>query len=129
MAIDTYFERISRIDRLIRLKATGTPADLAQILEISESGLYRYIGYMRLMGAPIIFCKSRISYVYEDNGKFQMGFVATPINDNELSRTFGGLIFPKKINYFSCSQNMRVGGLTFIPNNDQKIYHEEYLVK
>ena len=129
MAIDTYFERISRIDRLIRLKATGTPADLAQRLEISESGLYRYIGYMRLMGAPIIFCKSRNSYVYEDNGKFQMGFVATSINEKELITTYGGKIFPKRINFFSNSQNMRVGGLIFIPNNDQKIYHEEYLAK
>ena len=117
MAIDTYFERISRIDRLIRLKATGSPADLAQRLEISESGLYRYIGYMQLMGAPIIFCKSRNSYVYEDNGKFQMGFVTTPINNNELSTTFGGLIFPGKMNFFSCSQNMRVDELIFIPNN------------
>ena len=117
MAIDTYFERISRIDRLIRLKATGSPANLAQRLEISESGLYRYIGYMRIMGAPIIFCKYRNSYVYENNGKFQMGFVATPINDIEQSRIFGGLIFPKKINYFSCSQNMRVDELIFIPNN------------
>jgi hypothetical protein len=38
MAINTYFEKISRIDRLIRLKATGSPAVLAQRLEISESG-------------------------------------------------------------------------------------------
>ena len=129
MAIDTYFERISRIDRLIRMKATGTPANLALRLEISESGLYRYIGYMRLMGAPIIFCKYRNSYIYEDNGKFQMGFVATPINDNELSRTFGGLIFPKEINYFFCSQNMRVNGFIFMPNNNQKNLHEEYLAK
>ena len=119
MAIDTYFERISRIDKLIRLKATGSPANLALKLEISKSGLYRYIGYMRIMGAPILFCKYRNSYVYKDNGKFQMGFVATPINDNELSRTFGGLILPKIMNYFSCSQNMRVDGLIFTPNNDQ----------
>jgi len=52
MAIETYFERISRIDRLIRLKATGSPSDLAQRLQISESGLYRYIGYMHLQLIP-----------------------------------------------------------------------------
>ena len=88
MAIDTYFEKISRIDRLIRLKATGSPADLAQRLKISESGLYRYIGYMRLMGAPIIFCKSRNSYVYTDNGKFQVGFMVTPIKQDKFTNTF-----------------------------------------
>jgi predicted DNA-binding transcriptional regulator YafY len=88
MAIDTYFERIFRIDRLIRLKATGSPADLAQRLEISESGLYRYISYMRLMGAPIIFCKYRNSYMYEDNGKFQIGFMVTPIKQDEFTNTF-----------------------------------------
>jgi len=89
MAIDTYFEKISRIDRLIRLKATGSPADLAQRLKISESGLYRYIGYMRLMGAPIIFCKIRNSYAYEDNGKFQVGFIITPIKQDKFTNTFG----------------------------------------
>lgn len=88
MAIDTYFEKISRIDRLIRLKATGSPADLAQRLEISESGLYRYIGYMRLMSAPIVFCKSLNSYVYVSNGKFQVGFMDTPIKPNKFTNTF-----------------------------------------
>ena len=88
MSIDTYFERIFRIDRLIRLKATGSPADLAQRLEISESGLYRYIGYMRLMGAPIIFCKYRNSYMYEDNGKFQVGFMVTTIKKDKFTNTF-----------------------------------------
>lgn len=84
MAIETYFERISRIDRLIRLKATGSPSDLAQRLEISESGLYRYIGYMRLMGAPILFCKYCNSYMYKDNGIFQVGFMVTQLNRMNL---------------------------------------------
>ena len=89
MAIEIYFERISRIDRLIRLKATGSPANLALRLEISESGLYRYIGYMRLMGAPIIFSKSCNSYVYADNGKFQVGFINILIKQDKSTNTPG----------------------------------------
>lgn len=85
MSIETYFERISRIDRLIRLKATGSPADLARRLEISESALYRYLSYMRLMGAPIAFSRSSNSYIYEDNGKFQVGFVLNPVNTEKYT--------------------------------------------
>ena len=107
MALTTYFERIARIDQLIRLKATGSPRALAERLEISESGIYRYIGYMRNLGAPIVFCKSRNSYIYEDMGRFQMGFVVKPMNDYELTDTFGGM--EKKLTFFFMLSEYRSG--------------------
>jgi len=109
MALTTYFERITRIDQLIRLKATGSPRALAERLEISESGIYRYISYMRNMGAPIVFCRSRNSYIYEDMGRFQVGFVVKPMNDYELTDTFGGK--EKKCYFFFVLSEYRSGGI------------------
>ena len=60
MNIDKYFERIERIDRLIRLKATGSPKEFAKKLGISESSLYEYLRYLKDKGGPIEFDKEDI---------------------------------------------------------------------
>ena len=57
-------DRLKRLDRLIRLKATGTPAQLATRLAISERTIFNEIDTLRAMGAPIVFCKIRQSYCY-----------------------------------------------------------------
>ncbi len=57
-------ERLKRLDQLIRLKATGTPAQLASRLHISERTVYKEIDTLRLLGAPVEFCKVRNSYCY-----------------------------------------------------------------
>jgi predicted DNA-binding transcriptional regulator YafY len=74
MPIIKYVERVQRMDQLIRRKSTGTPKELAAKLELSERSLYELINQMKDLGAPIIFSKSRNSYVYTSQGKFDFGF-------------------------------------------------------
>ncbi len=69
-------ERLKRIDQLIRIKGTGTPAQLAQRLGFSERTVYDYLNMMKDMGAPIKYCNFRQSYYYEQDGNFQIGFYA-----------------------------------------------------
>lgn len=69
------FNRLERIDYLIRSKSTGTPDELARRLEISERTLYAFIHEMRAMGAPIGYSKARRSYYYLKEGKFGFGFM------------------------------------------------------
>jgi len=69
-----YFDRLQNIDRLIRIKATGTPHQFAQRLDISERLLYKYLSTMKELGAPIIYCKNRQSYYYESEGHFDFQF-------------------------------------------------------
>ena len=57
---------VKRLDALIRRKATGTPTQLAQRLEISRASLYRYIDDLKGLGAPIAYCYHRRSYLYEE---------------------------------------------------------------
>ena len=74
MNIERYFERIKRIDDLIRRKSTGNPKELAYKLGVGERTIYEYINLMKVYDAPIYFCKTRNSYCYEYAVKFNLKF-------------------------------------------------------
>jgi len=74
MGFSKYIENIERIDQLIRLKATGTPNELAQKLKISKRWVYEYIAEMKALNAPIIYDKVRKSFIYHSEGCFDMHF-------------------------------------------------------
>jgi predicted DNA-binding transcriptional regulator YafY len=67
-------ERLQRLDRLIRLKATGTPSELAYRLNVSERTVYNQIDTLRALGAPVSFCKSKQSYFYLYDVEIHLGF-------------------------------------------------------
>jgi biotin operon repressor len=68
------FKRIERLDRLIRIKATGTPDQLADKLGMSRRSVFDYINLMKENGAPIKFCAYRQSYYYDEEGAFTILF-------------------------------------------------------
>ena len=70
------FDRLTRIDYLIRIKGTGTPAQLAERLNVSERTIYDYISFMKSLGCPIKFDSYRESYFYEEEGSFIIAFHA-----------------------------------------------------
>lgn len=57
---------LDRLDRLIRIKGTGTPGQLAARLEICERHLYRLIGQLRDTGLPIGYDKNKHTYYYKE---------------------------------------------------------------
>lgn len=67
-------ERLERIDRLIRIKGTGSPAELAARLKMSERNVYQYLNLMRDLGAPIKFDPYRETYYYSEEGQFIVCF-------------------------------------------------------
>ncbi len=68
------FDRLVRIDHIIQLKATGSPADLGIKIGLSERSIYEYIRLMKSFGAPIAFSRARNSYIYLTEGNFKIGF-------------------------------------------------------
>lgn len=70
------FDRIKRIDHLIRIKGTGTPVQLADKLGLSERSVYEYINLMKDFGAPIKFDAYRETYYYETEGHFFVSFIS-----------------------------------------------------
>ncbi|KAA2239729.1 HTH domain-containing protein [Chitinophaga agrisoli] len=66
--------RLQRIDYLIQIKGTGTPAQLAQKLGMSKRSIFDYLNLMKEFGAPIKFCNFRQSYYYDEDGSFKITF-------------------------------------------------------
>jgi len=67
-------EVIEQIDQLVRLQATGSPESFATRLGISKTKLYRVIGIMKTLNAPIEYNYNLESFVYEESVAFSFGF-------------------------------------------------------
>ena len=59
-----FINRLTTIDQLIRLQATGSPEKLAEKLEITERQVYKYLDNLRELGADIKFDRLKNSYIY-----------------------------------------------------------------
>jgi predicted DNA-binding transcriptional regulator YafY len=67
--------RLIRLDHLINHKSTGTPADCAMKIGISERSLYDYLKILKDMGAPVRFSRGRRTYYYAEGGHFHISFL------------------------------------------------------
>jgi predicted DNA-binding transcriptional regulator YafY len=72
MCLIKYIERLQRIDKLIVMKATGTPEEFAEKLGIKRSTLFQSLQEMRDMGVDIRYSWSRQSYYYGDDRRFKI---------------------------------------------------------
>lgn len=88
MNLTKYLERFDRLHCMIDKKATGSPAELAEKLDLSKRAVFEYIRVMREMGAPIAFCHIRRTYYYERSVRFNMGFLE--LNNEEIRSIEGG---------------------------------------
>jgi predicted DNA-binding transcriptional regulator YafY len=59
-------QQLERVDCLIRRRATGKPAALAQRLSVSERTIFNLLEDLRDFGAPVRYCKDSQSYYYTD---------------------------------------------------------------
>jgi hypothetical protein len=68
-------QRLTYLDRLIKMKATGTPKELAKKLGITERAWYKYRDELvNDLELPINYCPFTRSYVYTEDGHFEIGF-------------------------------------------------------
>jgi transcriptional antiterminator len=88
MSVYKFAEVLKYIDSLVKRKATGTPKELANRLNVSESTVYNHINLMKSLDAPIRYCNNRRSYVYDLEGTFNFGFV--PLSTQEEKSLLGG---------------------------------------
>ena len=64
LSVVSYIERINRMYRLIRTESTGSRAELAGRMRVSERTVSNYLEELRLMGADIRFSKTRNTYYF-----------------------------------------------------------------
>jgi len=80
MSLIEQLKQIERIDNLVRKKATGTPKELSNRINVSERQVYNIINLMKDMGAPIFFCTYNRSYCYKKDVIFKFGFLTESRN-------------------------------------------------
>ncbi|MFZ5941191.1 MAG: HTH domain-containing protein [Bacteroidota bacterium] len=74
MSIKEKLRILARMDKLIRLQATGPPEAFASSLGISLRTLYNYIDLIREIGAPVNYSRSSGSFEYTRTGELFIGF-------------------------------------------------------
>lgn len=80
-----YLHALKKIDVLIQLQSTGTPAELAKKLNVSIRSLHNYIKFLRTeYKAPIQYDRKHKSYYYKEVGSLELGWrkMATHKGDN-----------------------------------------------
>jgi len=97
--------KLDRLDYLIRRAATGTPEELAKRLEMSRSSLFELITFLKEdMRAPIVYIRSRPSYVYSYTPQFYLGFERERMNAADMADTYGGGEDNEIKNNFECER-------------------------
>jgi len=72
-------QRLTYIDKLIKQKATGTPKEFAEKLGVTERAWYKYRDELvNDLNLPINYCPFTRSYVYTEEGHFEIGFRKIP---------------------------------------------------
>ena len=74
--------RIAKADRLIRTRATGCPETFAEKLELSRSGLFKFVKKLKEdLEFPIEYDPVAQTYYYSKSGKFVFGFKFNDISE------------------------------------------------
>ena len=90
-------QRLTHIDRLIRLKATGSPKELAKKLCITERAWYKFRDELiNDLHLPIAYCPHSRSYIYTEAGSFEIGFRKLP--KDETANLNGGRSYKLSVN-------------------------------
>ena len=85
-----YLDRIERLHLLIKRKATGTPKELANRLQVSEASVYEYIKTLKEMGAPVAYDIYRKSYVYDKPCSLSLRYNVQTLEEDEISYAQAG---------------------------------------
>lgn len=89
-----YLDRIERLHLLIKRKATGTPKELANRLEVSEASVYEYIKTLKEMGAPVAYDIYRKSYVYDRPCSLSLRYNVEVLEEDEIKYAQAGCRHP-----------------------------------
>ncbi|MEO1514740.1 MAG: HTH domain-containing protein [Bacteroidota bacterium] len=92
-----FLEQIRRLERvhdLIRRKATGSPQQLANRLDVSIRTVYEIISTMKSLGGPIYYCHNRQSYCYEYPIRFHCDVL---FEDRPMGRTSGTIFLKTQV--------------------------------
>lgn len=89
MTIFERFNRIHKMNRMIKTGRTGTPAEFATSLNISQSHLFRCITELQSFGLSIRYSRDLRSYFYSDDKELDASYSLRLISD-KMSKSISG---------------------------------------
>lgn len=101
MSLQKYIQRVQFIDKLIRKKATGNANVLAKKLNLSKSGVEKFIQEMKEVGFPITYCRKRKTYMYQHEGRMVEKLFFEEMEDVEMKKVNGGKSIINSLQLFS----------------------------
>lgn len=77
-------ERINRLHELIKHRRTGTPAQLAQRLNLSTSMVYKLIDELKLRDVPIVYSRQLGTYYYSRSFQMKISIDFKTLTEEEM---------------------------------------------
>lgn len=69
-----HFDRVKKMNRLIKSGSTGTPDEFARKIGICTSHLYRYLFEMQQFGMEIGYSRSMRTYYYKNDDELEINY-------------------------------------------------------
>ena len=88
-------ERLQQLHNLIANENSGTPTELAVLLQISERSIHLLINQLKDYNAMICYSRSRKTYYYSEDFELCVYISITVLSNNETTHIFGGSYFLK----------------------------------
>ena len=85
-------ERLGKIDKLIRIKRTGTPDEFAAKLGIGRRQLYNYLDELKTYGLEIKYSRNMRSFFYSNHKRLHIRLDFEVLDDRQIRRKEGGFV-------------------------------------
>jgi len=79
------------MNRLIQSGQTGTPAEFAEVMGISQSHLFRCLHILEQYGMNIRYSRSMKTYFYENDNELTIHYSMKLIADSKAKEIIGGM--------------------------------------
>ena len=86
-------ERLQQLHQLIAIENTGTPKELANLMQISERSVHLLIEQLKDYQAEIYYSRSRKTYFYSKDFDLRVSISVSVLSNNEITQIFGGSYF------------------------------------
>lgn len=94
MKLVEHFERIKKMNGMIRCGQTGTPSEFANCIGISQSHLFRCLKELEQLGMDVQYSRSLKTYYYGNSNELAINYSLRLIIDSYSKEIIGGSILP-----------------------------------
>ena len=91
MKLVDHFERIKKMNRMIHSGQTGTPAEFAEALGISQSHLFRLLHILEQYGMDVRYSRLMKTYFYGNDNELTIHYSLKLIANSKAKEIMGGM--------------------------------------